>query len=137
AAARRPVLTPFQRAARSRTCFSVCDGEATAGSVIIDLKKFSAAERPAWQELERFLNRLDGDPAGRLTLEEARRLHYLYERTSADLAKLVTFSVEPELRRYLESLVARAYTEIHETRSSRPGVSAWNWFLHTVPQTFR
>jgi uncharacterized membrane protein SpoIIM required for sporulation len=105
--------------------------------VIIDLQKFSASERPAWQELEKLLNRMDGDPAFKLSLDQARRFHYLYERASADLARLVTFSAEPELRRYLESLVARAYTEIHETRSDRKRFLPWNWFLHTLPQTFR
>jgi uncharacterized membrane protein SpoIIM required for sporulation len=105
--------------------------------VIIDLEKFSAAERPVWQELEGLLDRMDGDPGFKFSLERAQRFHYLYERASADLARLVTFSAEPELRRYLESLVARAYTEIHETRSNRKRFSPWNWFLHTLPQTFR
>ena len=36
----------------------------------------------------------------------------------------MTFTAEPELRRYLELLVARAYGEIHETRKSRTG---WRW----------
>jgi uncharacterized membrane protein SpoIIM required for sporulation len=105
--------------------------------MIIDLQKFSAAERPAWQELEKLLDRIESDPVFKPSLEQARRFHYLYERASADLAKLVTFSAEPELRRYLESLVARAYTEIHETRSDRKRFSPWHWFLHTLPQTFR
>jgi uncharacterized membrane protein SpoIIM required for sporulation len=105
--------------------------------VIIDLERFSATERPLWQELEKFLDRMDGDPGFTFSLEQARRFHYLYERTSADLARLITFSAEPELRRYLESLVARAYSEIHETRSNRRRFSPWVWFLHTLPQTFR
>ena len=105
--------------------------------MIIDLQKFSATERPAWQELEKLLDRIEGDPVFKLNLNQARRFHYLYERASADLARLVTFSSEPELRRYLESLVARAYTEIHETRSDRKRFSPWHWFLHTLPQTFR
>ena len=105
--------------------------------MIIDLQKFSAVERPAWQELEKLLDRLESEPGFRLNLEQARRFHYLYERTSADLAKLVTFSAEPELRRYLEALVARAYCEIHETRGQQKRFSPLLWFLHTLPQTFR
>ena len=31
------------------------------------------------------------------------RFHQLYERTAADLAKIATFSSEPETRRYLET----------------------------------
>jgi uncharacterized membrane protein SpoIIM required for sporulation len=105
--------------------------------MIIDLQKFSAVERPAWAELEKLLDRLEEDAAFRLNLEQAKQFHYLYERTSADLARLVTFSAEPELRRYLESLVARAYSEIHETRSDRKRFSPGTWLLHTLPQTFR
>ena len=105
--------------------------------MIIDLEKFSSTERPLWQELETLLVRFENDPLFRPTLDQARRFHYLYERTSADLARLVTFSAEPELRRYLESLVARAYSEIHETRNERQRIAPLAWFLRTLPQTFR
>jgi uncharacterized membrane protein SpoIIM required for sporulation len=105
--------------------------------VIIDLEKFAASERPIWQKLEALLDRLEREPMLRLKLDEAREFHYLYERASADLAKLVTFSAEPELRRYLETLVARAYSEIHETRAERNRLAPMKWFLHTLPQTFR
>ena len=105
--------------------------------MIIDLAKFSATERPVWQELEKFLDRIEDNPNGGLNLEQAKQLHYLYERTSADLAKLVTFSSEPELRRYLEALVARAYSEIHETRDRGQRFGAIAWFMRTLPQTFR
>jgi uncharacterized membrane protein SpoIIM required for sporulation len=104
--------------------------------VIIDIGKFSCAERPIWQELDTMLNTLESGPSTRLSVEQARRIYYLYERTSADLARLVTFSSEPELRRYLETLVARAYSEIHETRA-RQGFAPIAWFLRTLPQTFR
>ena len=105
--------------------------------MIIDLQKFSTTERPLWQELELLLNRFEADPMFRLKLDEAKRFHYLYERTSADLARLVTFSAEPELRRYLENLVARAYSEIHETRGEQKRFAPIAWFLQTLPQTFR
>jgi uncharacterized membrane protein SpoIIM required for sporulation len=105
--------------------------------VIIDLQKFSAIERPVWQELEKLLDRFETEPMFRLNLEQAKRFHYLYERTSADLAKLVTFAAEPELRCYLETLVARAYSEIHETRGDRKRFAPIAWFLNTLPQTFR
>ncbi len=105
--------------------------------MIIDLNKFAAAERPFWSELEATVNRLETDPHSVLSLEAARRFHYLYERTSADLAKVMTFSAEPELRRYLEHLVARAYGEIHETRQKGRSFSPWPWLWGTLPQTFR
>lgn len=105
--------------------------------MIIDLDKFLTAERPFWDELEQFLNRLANDPHRRLELEQVRRFHYLYERTSADLGKLTTFASEPDTRGYLEALVARAYGEIHETRERGSHFSPLRWFMKTFPQTFR
>lgn len=105
--------------------------------MILDLDRFIHGERPFWSELERMLDRLEGDPDRALPLAEAQRLHYLYERTSSDLGRIVTFSAEPETRLYLESLVARAYGEIHETRLREHRFSPLRWFLLTLPQTFR
>ena len=59
------------------------------------------------------------------------------ERTAAGLAKLGGFAAEPETRRYLESLVARAYGEVHETRQRQHRVSPLRWFFQTLPTTFR
>src|SRR5438067_13466989 len=84
-------------------------------TMIIDLERFVAAERPYWDEFERMLDRLDASPDRRMSLEQLRRFHLLYERTSAALAKMVTFSSEPQTRAYLEHLVARGYSELHHT----------------------
>jgi uncharacterized membrane protein SpoIIM required for sporulation len=105
--------------------------------VIIDLQKFIANERPIWTELEKILDRIEMDPNARLSLEKVQRFHQLYERTAADLAKLTTYSSEPETRRFLENLVSRAYGEIHETREKRTRFSPLVWFFQTWPQTFR
>jgi uncharacterized membrane protein SpoIIM required for sporulation len=105
--------------------------------MIIDLQKFVAAERPVWNELEQLLNRIETQPNRLLPLEEMQRFHYLYERTAADLGRVSTFASEPETRRYLEHLVARAYGEIHETRSHHVRFRPLHWFFVTLPQTFR
>src|ERR1044072_2865956 len=105
--------------------------------MIIDLQKFVASERPHWRELESILDRLSSDSAFKPGLEQLKHFHYLYERASADLAKITTFPSEPETRRYLEALVARAYGEIHETREKPHRVAPLRWFFTTFPQTFR
>jgi uncharacterized membrane protein SpoIIM required for sporulation len=105
--------------------------------VIIDLPRFLEAERPYWTELQRLLDRLENDAACRLDLEQLKRFHYLYERASADLGRVMTFASEPELKRYLESLVARAYGEIHESRQRPHRLAPVRWLLHTFPRTFR
>jgi uncharacterized membrane protein SpoIIM required for sporulation len=105
--------------------------------VIIDLKKFTELEQPYWTELEGLLKKLEDDPSMKLTLAQLQRLHYLYERASAGLGKLMTFAVAPDTRAYLEALVARAYAEVHETRGKRRGGEWIAWFLQTFPRTFR
>jgi uncharacterized membrane protein SpoIIM required for sporulation len=105
--------------------------------MIIDLQRFVNTERPHWAELELTLTRLESTPNLRMNLDELARFHRLYERAAADLAKITTFSAEPETRRYLENLVGRAYGEIHETRERRRRLQPLNWFLQTLPQTFR
>jgi uncharacterized membrane protein SpoIIM required for sporulation len=105
--------------------------------VIVDLQKFIATERPGWTELERQLDRLEAEPDLRLTVADAQRFHHLYERTAAGLARITTFSAEPETRRYLENLVARAYGEIHETREKQRRIFPLQWFFQKWPQTFR
>lgn len=105
--------------------------------MILDLERFIADGQPAWTELERLLNRLEERAEERLTLEEAKRLHYLYRRAAADLAKVSTFAAEPRTREYLEALVARAYSEIHETRSTPLRFNPFRWFFGTFPRTFR
>jgi len=105
--------------------------------MIIDLQKFITEERPYWSELERELERLEAKPETRLSLRQLERFHYLYQRASADLAKIATFSAEPNTRLYLESLVGRAFGEIHEIREKPHRLRPLYWFFTIFPQTFR
>ena len=103
--------------------------------MILDLEKFLSTERPHWESLERGLAKLES--GGSLDLPAAEQFLANYERASAALAKLSTFAAEPVTRRHLESLVARAYAELHETRDGRRPHSIWRWLSATFPQTFR
>jgi len=105
--------------------------------MIIDLKRFLVDERKYWTDLESMLDRIERYPERHMELPELLKFHELYERASADLAKVETFASEPEIRRYLEGLVARAYGEIHETREKRNKLSLWRWFVESFPQAFR
>ena len=105
--------------------------------MIIDLERFVTANRPHWQELERISTRLANDPNAKLSYKEARRLHYLYERTSADLARLSTFSADSPTTRWLSTLVGHVYAEIYETRRRRERFSLRRWFFGDFPRTFR
>src|SRR3954469_8424866 len=105
--------------------------------MIIDLPRFIAAERPTWTELENLLNRLETDYNRKMSLEEVQRFHLLYQKVSADLGRVATFAAEPDLKRYLESLTARAYGEIHETRSRGTKFRPGHWFVNEFPRAFR
>lgn len=109
--------------------------------MILDLDRFLVVERPFWRELESLLGSLERasasereTPAARLG--RLRRIHYLYQRASADLAKVQTFAAAPELRQYLENLVARAYGEIHEVRAAERW-NPWHFFTGTFPCAVR
>ncbi len=105
--------------------------------MIIDLPRFISTERPTWVELEKMLHRLESDPHVQLPLDQVRRFHLLYQKVSADLGRVATFAAEPELKRYLESLTARAYGEIHETRTRDSKFRPLHWFLNDFPRAFR
>lgn len=105
--------------------------------MIINLRKFISEERNYWSELEVFLDRLETEPEYKLDLQRLERFHYLYQRASSDLSKLMTFSTEPNTRQYLESLVGRAYGVIHEIRDKPHRLTPFQWFFKTFPRTFR
>ena len=105
--------------------------------MIIDLKKFIAHEQPYWHELGDLLKARDDDPHRPMDLASIKRLHYLYQRASADLGKIGTFAAEPGVRAYLESLVGRAYAAIHSSRKRAVRLAPFKWISHTLPRTFR
>ncbi|WP_050023885.1 stage II sporulation protein M [Verrucomicrobium sp. BvORR034] len=105
--------------------------------MIADLKTFIERERPVWQELERELGRVREGLASLSDLKYSRHLLALYQRASADLARIQGYSAEPELKAYLENLVGTGYAEIHSaTRNSRH-FKPWHWLTRTFPDTFR
>lgn len=103
--------------------------------MIIDLPRFVRTEKVYWDELQNLLRDIEAEPGRRMPLPGIQRLHYLYERCSADLARVNTFSAEPRLQAYLESLVSRAYSEIHETRA--PLRIRWKSLVLAFPRAFR
>lgn len=105
--------------------------------MILDLHRFVTREQPRWHELEAMLKRLEEEPGLRLGLVETRRFHYLYLKTGADLAKVQSQSAAPQLKGYLESLIARAYAEIHENRKMERSWSFRKFYWDVFPNTFR
>jgi uncharacterized membrane protein SpoIIM required for sporulation len=105
--------------------------------MIIDLQRFIDEEKKYWTEMESVLDKLNRDPLKKMALSEIKRFHYLYQRTSSDLARVMGLSAETEIRCYLESLVGHAYAEIHELREKSRRFSPLRWFFELFPQTVR
>ena len=105
--------------------------------MIIELNKFIREKRTYWTELGILLDRLETDPGYTMDIEAIKRFHYLYQKSSADLARMINFSGEQQIRQYLESLVARAFAQIHETRQKTYKFSLLQFCFSTIPVTFR
>ncbi|MDX2186133.1 MAG: stage II sporulation protein M [Opitutaceae bacterium] len=105
--------------------------------MIVDLEHFIRAEKPGWDRLTAILDRLHRDPHLQMSLEELQEFERLYQRASADLARLNTFAAEPEMRAHLEGLVARAYAEIHGSMAAETRFRFWRWLNETLPAVFR
>ena len=108
--------------------------------MILDLQRFQTQARPRWSSLESLLASLDGRPDHRLKPVEADQLQELYAQTAVDLNRVTHGALAPELRQYLERLVARAYAELHfvpPTRSELWQPRRWLKIFTVFPETFR
>jgi uncharacterized membrane protein SpoIIM required for sporulation len=108
--------------------------------VILDLERFQTQARPRWSSLESLLATLEGRPDHRLNPVEVEQLQELYAEATADLNRVTHGALAPELRQYLERLVARAYAELHfvpPTRSELWQPRRWLRIFTLFPETFR
>jgi len=105
--------------------------------VIIDLKRFIENRDHEWRECEEVLFRMESEPRRPIDLEGAQRLHYLLERVASDLNQINTAAGDPATRDYLESLLARGYSEVLETQRLPVVSRMGGWFLRRFPQTVR
>ncbi len=81
--------------------------------MILDLERFQVQAGPRWRDLESLLAVLESRPGRRVSPPEAEQLQELYAQVAADLNRVTHGALAPELRQYLERLVARAYAELY------------------------
>ena len=108
--------------------------------MILDLQRFQAQAGPRWRQLESLLDALEGRPDRRLNPVEAEQLQELYAQTAADLNRVSHGALAPDLRQYLERLVARAYAELYyapPTRSEIWQPRRWLRIFTAFPEAFR
>lgn len=108
--------------------------------MILDLERFQAQARPRWRHLECLLAAFESRPDRRLSPDEAEQLQELYAQAASDLNRVTHGSLAPELRQYLERLVARAYAELYYAPPSRSEMwqpRRWLRIFTAFPETFR
>lgn len=105
--------------------------------MIIDIERFIAMETPLWRRLDGQLAAWEADPHGPRSLAEVREVERLYQRASADLARLSSHCADPATVSALEALVGRGYAAIYGGHRKRQRFRFWAWLLGTWPRTFR
>jgi uncharacterized membrane protein SpoIIM required for sporulation len=108
--------------------------------VILNLERFQAQARPRWEKLESLLGALENRPDRRLNPAEAEQLQELYAQVAADLNRVTHGALAPELRQYLERLVARAYAELYYAPPMRSEIwqpRRWLRIFTAFPESFR
>lgn len=94
-----------------------------------------ASREAGWSMLQRLCDRADVSPAN-LTTGELRELVRLYRQVSRDLALARTHSVNVDLIAHLNSLCARAYSQLYRT-PRKPFGAALGAALASAAQTVR
>lgn len=108
--------------------------------MILDLERFQAQARPRWAALESLLTVLEGRPDRRLKPVESEQLQELYAQAATDLNRVTHGALAPELRQYLERLVARAYAELYYAPPTRAEIwqpRQWLKIFTLFPEAFR
>ena len=108
--------------------------------MILDLERFRAHARPRWSKLEALLSAVESRPDRRLQPAEAEQLQELYAQTAADLNRVTHGALAPELRQYIERLMARAYAELYYAPPARSRIwqpRRWLRIFTAFPEAFR
>lgn len=108
--------------------------------MILDLERFRAQARPRWSKLDELLSALESRPDRRLQPAEAEQLQELYAQTAADLNRVTHGALAPELRQYIERLVARAYAQLYYAPPARSKFwqpRRWLRIFTAFPEAFR
>lgn len=108
--------------------------------MILNLERFQAQGQQRWKSLESLLVSLEGRPDRQLRPEEAQQLQELYAQAATDLNRITHGALAPDLRQYLERLVARAYAELYFAPPARSDLwqpGRWLRIFTAFPESFR
>lgn len=108
--------------------------------MILNLERFQLQARPRWERLESLLGLLESRPDRRMSPAEAEQLQELYAAVASDLNRVTHGALAPDLRQYLERLVARAYGELYYAPPIRSEIwrpRSWLRIFTAFPESFR
>jgi uncharacterized membrane protein SpoIIM required for sporulation len=102
----------------------------------MNLTQFVEQRRPQWQQLQGFLERIEGGGLRALEPDEAVQFATLYRRTASDLNQAQTFITGESTVQHLNDLVARCYFIIHARKDPAIG-SVLKKMVLGYPAVFR
>ncbi len=92
--------------------------------------------RVRWKELESILSLIDRESLGRVPPATILRMGNLYYEVLSDLGTYQARGADPRVRRYLNSLLARAYSRIYRKRTLR-FLDSVKFFIFDIPILLR
>lgn len=103
----------------------------------MDINTFIHERRPVWMRLSNLLDKGESGGIDSLASREARELYECYRQACSDLNRAQTATANPEILRYLEGLVGRAYGAIHRPPKRRPFRGWWRIVRSRFPAIIR
>jgi uncharacterized membrane protein SpoIIM required for sporulation len=102
----------------------------------LDLERFIARRRDAWQDLDQRLAQAHGGRLRNATTRDLERLGSLYRRAAADLALARRDYAEEPVTQYLNDLVARAHPVLYRGEPLRVA-TVGDYMRVGIPRAFR
>jgi uncharacterized membrane protein SpoIIM required for sporulation len=90
-----------------------------------------------WDRLDALVSAASSAGLRTLAADELRELALLYRAATTDLASAQSRAYSPELRAYLNRLVARAYSVVHAADATAGWSPVARFFTHTFPREVR
>src|SRR6185437_10599730 len=102
----------------------------------MNVERWVAKRRPAWQQLESLVKRIDGSGITSLDREGLQSLGRLYRAASADLSRARALNLGSDILVYLNNLVVKAHNQVYQRRRNRV-LDFFNFFYATFPALVR
>lgn len=103
----------------------------------MNIQRWIGRRQPSWQTLDELLKKLEQQGLKSLNADEIRQLASLYRSVSADLARAKTNQVGDLMIRDLQSLTARAYSQVYQGTRKQEWRSVLDFYTWGFPAVVR